>query len=276
MNEEQDRQIAVGAHYDGDEAYAFEIERLETLGPVERAMTERVLARLVPPRAVVADVGVGAGHYDEFLARRGCGLHLADVSQRLLQTALDRLRGCGCSGCVVNAVTASATDLGHLADGCCDAVLLLGPLYHLQTLAERRLAVSEGYRILRPGGVVLAAAISRLAGLRAEYLCWPERGAERHERLTPFLADGLVGPEDSVTLGHSYFTTAAEFRDLFARDFDEEMLAGVESFTGCEQEAFAGLSSEDTDAWLDLVERTMTLPEALGCCEHFLYAGHKR
>jgi hypothetical protein len=39
MSKEQKRQAAVGAHYDGDEAYACEIARLETLGPVERAMS---------------------------------------------------------------------------------------------------------------------------------------------------------------------------------------------------------------------------------------------
>jgi SAM-dependent methyltransferase len=276
MSEEQDRQTAVGAHYDGDEAYAFEITRLETLGPVERAITERVLARVVSPGSVVADIGVGAGQYDEFLARLGCTLHLVDVSQRLLEAAHARLRACGCSEHVLDATLASATDLRHLGDESCDAVLLLGPLYHLQTLAERSQAVAEARRVLKHRGVVLAAAISRLAGLRVEYLCWPERGAERYDRLAPFLADGLVGPEDSVTLGHSYFSTAAEFRDLFARDFDETLLAGVESFTGCEQEPFAGLPDDAKDAWLDLVERTAALPEALGCCEHFLYAGRKR
>lgn len=274
VSEEQDRQTAVGAHYDGA-GYDFEVTRLEKLGPVERAMTERVLARLIPAGSVVADVGVGAGHYDEFLARRGCSLHLVDVSQRLLGTALERLRGCGGAELVLDATVASATDLGHLEDESCDVVLLLGPLYHLLTLLERRQAVAEALRVLRPGGVVLAAAISRLAGLHAEYLCWPERGAERYDRLTRFLADGLVGPEDSAALGHGYFTTAAEFRELFARDFDEELLAGVESFTGCEQESFAGLSDDTNDAWLDLVARTMALPEALGCCEHFLYAGRK-
>ena len=276
MSEEQDRQAAVGAHYDGDDGYDFELARLEKLGPVERAMTERVLARLVPPGSVVADVGVGAGHYDESLARRACSLHLVDVSQRLLDTALDRLRACGCSELVLDATLTSATDLGHLAGESCDAVLLLGPLYHLQTLAERRQAVAETYRVLKPGGVVLAAALNRLVGLRLEYVCWPERGVERHGLLSGFLEDGVVDPSETTTLGHSQFTTAAEFRELFAGDFDEEFLAGVESFTGCEQEQFTGLADDAKDAWLDLVERTMALPEALGCCEHFLYAGRKR
>ena len=121
----------------------------------------------------------------------------------------------------------------------------------------------------------MAAAISRLAGLRAEYLTWPERGAERHDLLRRFLADGLVGPDESAALGPAHFTSAAEFRDLFAGDFDELLLVGLESFTGCEQELLIELPEADREAWLDLVEATAALPEAIGCCEHFLYAGRR-
>lgn len=44
-----------------------------------------------------------------------------------------------------------------------DVVLLLGPLYHLTSFADRRKAISEAHRVLRPGGLLLAAGISRLA-----------------------------------------------------------------------------------------------------------------
>jgi SAM-dependent methyltransferase len=274
VSEEQERQLAVGAHYDAA-AFEPEVSRLETLSPVEFAMTERLLARLVPAGSVVVDVGVGAGHYDERLACLGCRLHLVDVSQRLLDTALQRLRSCGRSGCVLDARLASATDLSHLADGSCDVVLLLGPLYHLLSLAERRQAVAEARRVLRPDGLLVAAAINRLAGVRAEYLTWPERGVERHDLLRRFLADGIVWPGESVALGHAHFTVEAEFRELFAGGFAELLLVGLESFTGCEQELFVELSGADREAWLDLVEATAALPEAIGCCEHFLYAGRK-
>jgi 2-polyprenyl-3-methyl-5-hydroxy-6-metoxy-1,4-benzoquinol methylase len=42
-----------------------------------------------------------------------------------------------------------------------DAVLLLGPLYHLTDRAERVRALRECARIVRPNGPVFAAAISR-------------------------------------------------------------------------------------------------------------------
>jgi SAM-dependent methyltransferase len=51
------------------------------------------------------------------------------------------------------------------ADESFDAVLLLGPLYHLGEVGERARALREARRICRVGGLVFAAAISRFAGL---------------------------------------------------------------------------------------------------------------
>jgi ubiquinone/menaquinone biosynthesis C-methylase UbiE len=55
-----------------------------------------------------------------------------------------------------------------------DAVLLMGPLYHLVERSERLVALREARRVVRPGGRVLAVGISRFAslldGLRAGWL----------------------------------------------------------------------------------------------------------
>jgi hypothetical protein len=55
VSEERDLPAAVGAHYDADTGYDHEITRLETAAPVQRAMTERSLARLVASGSIVAD-----------------------------------------------------------------------------------------------------------------------------------------------------------------------------------------------------------------------------
>jgi SAM-dependent methyltransferase len=51
------------------------------------------------------------------------------------------------------------------ADRAADAVILFGPLYHLTAREDRLRALREARRVLRPGGVLLAAAISRFASL---------------------------------------------------------------------------------------------------------------
>src|SRR5690606_11227533 len=48
---------------------------------------------------------------------------------------------------------------------CVDAVLLLGPLYHLTERAQRLAALREARRVVRPGGVIFAVGISRFASL---------------------------------------------------------------------------------------------------------------
>jgi SAM-dependent methyltransferase len=44
-------------------------------------------------------------------------------------------------------------------------VVILGPLYHLTERTDRLLAWQEAARVLRPGGVVVAATISRYASM---------------------------------------------------------------------------------------------------------------
>jgi SAM-dependent methyltransferase len=50
-------------------------------------------------------------------------------------------------------------------DASADAVLLLGPLYHLTDRTDRLQALREAHRLLRPGGRLFAATVSRFASL---------------------------------------------------------------------------------------------------------------
>ncbi len=163
----------------------------------------------------------------------------------LLDAALAPLAGDrACRTRVLDARVASATDLSHLDDACCDAVLMLGPLYHLLTLDERRQAVNEARRVLRSEGVFMAAGCNRVVGLASGYLLEPETCVELRDVYLRFLEDGLVDPELAPTIGHAYFTTVAEFRALFDDDFEELRFVGVESLTSTRQDLFLDLPGE--------------------------------
>jgi S-adenosylmethionine-dependent methyltransferase len=264
----------VAKHY-GTSAFDFETTRLTELCPVEFAITKRMLDRWIPDGALVADIGVGAGHYAEHLAARGCRIHLIDVTERLLDLAAARLESAGLAAQLAGVTQSSATDLSGLATGSVDAVMMLGPLYHLRALDARRRAVEESATVLKPGGVVYAAGINRLPYFRDLFCESPRLAAERREFHKQFLEDGNLDPDHAPPLGFAHLTTVQEFRELFAGVFEPLILVGVESFTAAWQPNLLRLSRDEADAWLDLVEQTGVTPEGLGASDHFLFVGRK-
>ena len=120
--------------------------------------TEILLRRLPAPPALVADIGGGPGRYALWLAAQGYRVEHRDLMPlHVRQLAQD---AGGLAG--LRTAVGDARDL-DLGDACVDAVLLLGPLYHLRRRADRLRALAEARRVVRPGGPVFAAAISRWA-----------------------------------------------------------------------------------------------------------------
>ncbi|MGW3344285.1 class I SAM-dependent methyltransferase [Nonomuraea rubra] len=126
-------------------------------GRLEYWRTRDVLRRLLPPApARVLDVGGGTGVHAEWLAAEGYDVELVDPVPLHVEEAA-KLPG-------VRARLGDARAL-PVPGGQADAVLLLGPLYHLPERADRLRALSEARRAARPGGLVAAAVITRYAAL---------------------------------------------------------------------------------------------------------------
>ena len=140
------------AHY----ALGEEQDRLTSAhGLLELLRTQDILQRHLPPvPARILDVGGGPGVYAEWLAGLGYSVHLVDPVPLHVEQASRR-----------PGVTASLGDARTLAaaDSSCDVVLALGPLYHLPDRSQRLLAWREFGRVVVPGGLIVAAAISRYA-----------------------------------------------------------------------------------------------------------------
>jgi SAM-dependent methyltransferase len=127
--------------------------RLDTV-PIELERTKELLLRVLPEGGAVADVGGGTGRYAAWLASIGRRVTLVDPVAHHVELA--RARG------GFDALQGDARSL-PFDDASFDAVLLLGPLYHLGERGDRLAAIREAARVCRPGGVVAAAAISRIA-----------------------------------------------------------------------------------------------------------------
>jgi SAM-dependent methyltransferase len=161
---------AIVRHYEDSR----EEDRITTgIGQLELVRTQEILRRHLPNApADIVDVGGATGVHASWLAADGYRVHIVDLASRHVEKARADLGGLG--------VTAEVGDARHLSlpDHSCDAALLLGPLYHLTERADRIEVLNEARRVVRPGGIVAVAAISRFAslfdGLSRGFLFEPE------------------------------------------------------------------------------------------------------
>jgi SAM-dependent methyltransferase len=149
----------IAAHY----ASGYEATRLTLgCGKLEEERTRDFLKRFLPKApAVVLDVGGGPGAYACWLARQGYAVHLLDVTPLHVELAWEASRRQPETP-LASAEIGNACVLPWDSDFA-DAVLLLGPLYHLTDRENRLKALHEASRVLKPHGVLLAVGISRFA-----------------------------------------------------------------------------------------------------------------
>jgi SAM-dependent methyltransferase len=243
---------------------------------------EIVLRHLPPPPAVVADIGGGPGRYSHWLAGLGyrvvhrdlMPLHVTQLQQAQLQQA-QRQQAQDASARIDSAV-ADARDL-DLAAASVDAVLLLGPLYHLDRHRDRVAALAEARRIARSGAPVFAAAINRWSMRlddvlrRRRYEQIPElekmlEPLERTGRITPLYPGSFVG------YTHRPEELRAEVRAAGLHLTSLVSVEGPAFLLGDLPERLA--DPEDRRVVLDTIRALEQVPELLGAGTHLLATAH--
>ena len=101
----------------------------------------------------ILEVGAGTGRYSVTLAKEGYRVTAVELVEHNLDILKSKLDGSE----RITPVLGNALDLSFLADGSFDLTMLLGPMYHLYTEADKLQALSEAVRVTKPGGRILVA-----------------------------------------------------------------------------------------------------------------------
>jgi SAM-dependent methyltransferase len=242
---------------------------------LEYDLTWRYLDQYLPSRGTILEIGAATGRYTLELARRGYLLTAVDLSSAQLERCRQSLVDAGLSS-QVQLVVADARDLSAVTENQFDAVLLMGPLYHLVVEADRKLALRQASDHLRAGGLIFSAFISRF-GIIGDMLKNVPTWIEKQADVWSVLEEGK-DPDDYPRGGfRGYFAQASEIAPLHAGlGFETLVVAGVEPAISADDESYNRLQGKERQLWLDVLFAMSTEPSIVGASRHLLYIGKKK
>jgi ubiquinone/menaquinone biosynthesis C-methylase UbiE len=274
MSNETSNDRIVRYYDDGDEGSRLSSEWFQ----LERERTRELILRHLPPApAKVIDCGGGAGVYACWLASRGYEVHLIDAVGKHVEQARANSNEQP-DHPLASTEVGDARRLPH-EDNFADVVLLLGPLYHLTDREERLAALREARRVLRPGGLLWGAAISRFASLFDSLT----NGFFSDPAFAPIVERDLQdGQHRNPTSNPTYFTDAylhkpGELsREFLAAGFQIVELVAIEG-PGWIARDFERLWNDPLarERLLVAVQKVEREPSILGASSHIMAVGRK-
>jgi SAM-dependent methyltransferase len=231
-------------------------------GDLVRLRSWDIFERFLPSEGRVLDVGGGPGTHAAHLAGRGYDVTLVDPVPRHVERA--RLRAEG----RFRVERGVAGDL-PAADGSVDAVLLMGPLYHLVERAERLAALGEAGRVLRAGGRLVAEVITRHAWALDATVKGLLDAPEILDDIERSVRTGLSQDPASLADGAfwAYLHRPDELRsELVDAGFGDIELVAVEGFAWLLGDLETRMMNPEP--LLEAVRLTEAEPSMLGCSAH--------
>jgi len=257
----------VKRYYDGQ--VETEWERLnKPYRRLELLSTMQLIGDHFPSSGRVADIGGGPGRYTIELLRLGYRVTLVDLSENAVAFARSMLEEEGLRAEAI--LCADARNLEDLATSSFDAALHLGPMYHIVSEEDRRSALRELHRILKPGAPAIVGFINPWGVLRAGLTEFPSYYAVYDDAAS--LLGEYVKRGDQTAFTESVFLPPPQaVRELRDSGFAVVTRAGVEGFASGALEPVHRIADESPEAYetvARLVAETCELPAFRDATEH--------
>ncbi|MBE6617134.1 MAG: class I SAM-dependent methyltransferase [Ruminococcaceae bacterium] len=199
---------AINAYYESyDEDHRLTVRH----GMVEFLTTVHYIERYLKPGMRILEIGAGTGRYSHHFARQGYEVDAVELTECNIEVFGKNTE----PGESVTIQQGDAVDLCNIPSDRYDITLLLGPMYHLYTVEDKRAAMSEAIRVTKKGGVVFAAYCN--CDATVYQFCFG-KGAINLEQYQP-----LIDPET-----FALSSTPREIFALYRKEDIDRLMAGFE------------------------------------------------
>ncbi|WP_375753593.1 class I SAM-dependent methyltransferase [Vibrio sp. HN007] len=237
------------------------------IAQLEYDTTMHVLGNYLQPGKRVCELGAATGRYSLKFAQMGCDVTAVELAPEQVKILSQKAKDAQLD---IKLFQGNACSVPFVADSSQDVCVILGPLYHLQTEEERHQAMQEAKRIVKPGGIVAVAYISRffVAGMFAQK--FPK--LIKPEVLSELLETGLVSDSDADSFFRvGYFSSPAEIESLIIQNgFEPIRHLATDGFSRYIANGVNHFTPAQYDTWLQNHLQTCDESSLLGSSNHGL------
>ena len=221
----------------------------------------------------VLDIGGGPGRYSIYLAKLGYDVTLVDLSEGNISLARRKFSEYGVK---VRSYVCDARNLKSLNLGLYDNVLLMGPLYHLTDVNDRKACVLQAKEHMSANSILFASFITLTAGLNFYLDNYPEKlifepALDLFDRMK----------EDKSWSGMAFtkatFINSLEVEPFFeGLGFEKLALLGQEGIAGPRLSYIENCEEKVRRKYLEISLKVCCNPQYYCYSNHLLYIGEQK
>lgn len=238
--------------------------------------TMKFLKKYLPKKGLILDAGGGPGRYTIELAKMGYEVVLLDFTPKHLELAKIKIKKEKIESKVKEIIEGSIIDLSRFKDKTFDAVICLGgPLSHVHSDKDRKIAVSELTRVAKKNSPIFISVMGKL-GTVTMFHRWVDE-VEDNKNFKNFYING----EDYNWCGKHYchFFELEELKSLFANKVEFLNAIGLEGLATPAEEEINKLAKKNPKAWknwLEMHDKLCTNPMVAEFSQHMMIIGRKK
>jgi S-adenosylmethionine-dependent methyltransferase len=236
-----------------DQNANHEWQRLDTpLSKIEFASALWLINKYFPKQGCVCDIGSGPGRYAIELIRKGYSVTLFDLSKELIHLAQTKIAELNLKA--QRFIVGDARKMEQLASESFEAVLLMGPMYHIIDPGDRLKVLKNALRILKPQGVALITYLNSWGLIRTGFSDFPT-WYQDISFLRSMLNEHIFSGESLSNFTECYWSTPEiAIKEVESAGFEVVSYGGAQGFAGGMRLILEQLAEENHDAFENVVQ----------------------
>ena len=230
---------------------------------VEREVKRLIYDNILKPNSNILEIGAGTGVHSLYLASKGHDVTATDIVPKHFNKIKENASKLDLN---INVRMEDALAL-KINENSYDAVLLAGPIYHINNKSDKEKAIREASRVCKEGGVVFIDYLPIVHGLVQMCLRYPEylEGCTEEDIDKLNCKDDIFSYDMAEDIEEMAHNCGIKHTKVYGTD-------GITRFIRNDINSFKG---NKLAKWIDIVFRLSQDRSIVGLSEHAMLVGYK-